>query len=180
MRDEDVRLLLMQGGSRAEQAFLQLTGQLERERDEARAVLADHLEGKGQSWLAQLAGRRAYLYQSLRPLAQYCVVCGVDPYHGRECTHAELLRVTGGDVETQRQVDAAHEAARRERPTLDGVSIRPVPDSMFGIEPTSYSHWANSPAVELRAQLVDTFRAMGLVSSRDFADVVNPPTGDDE
>ena len=106
---------------------------LRRELAETRAVLSDVLEARGESWLAQLAGRREELLTQLgyaERLGDYevCSSChDIDPaergsyengLHVAKCPLASLLRVTGGDVETQRQVDAAHEAALHDRRVL--------------------------------------------------------------
>lgn len=84
----------------------------QRDLAEARAILRDLLEERGESWLAQLADRRGYLYQSLRP-HDICPVCSSAArlVCSPRCSHALNLRIVGGSEETQRQVDAAHEAA---------------------------------------------------------------------
>ena len=90
---------------------------------EARAVLADVLEDRGESWLAQLAGRRAELLEWLKCGEERTLDCGCDDafyppawtkVHFRECKLGAFIRLVGGPEETQRQVDAAHEAALME------------------------------------------------------------------
>ena len=94
------------------------------ERDQLRAMLSDALEtetSQPSSWLSQLAGRRGDLLTHLRAGEcvgdfEACFSCERGDYqnhstHQCECGLAELLRIVGGPEETQRQVDAAHEAA---------------------------------------------------------------------
>jgi hypothetical protein len=81
---------------------------------EARAVLADLLEERGESWLAQLVGRREELEMCLTTAGHpdhvgHTPECGITCMRG--CRRAAMARIVGGDVETQRQVDAAHAVA---------------------------------------------------------------------
>lgn len=88
-------------------------------------VLRDALEqrtGGASEWLAQLAMRRAELLGFLRRAARrFEWVEGGAIDHdaancsqeccGRHCPQANMLRIVGGSEETQRQVEAAHDAA---------------------------------------------------------------------
>lgn len=95
---------------------------LETELAETKAVLADLLEQRGESWLAQLMGRREELRSSLWHTE--CLVCGGGDFlHERECRVAELMRIVGGPEETQRQVDASHEAALNLAPVAGPYAV---------------------------------------------------------
>lgn len=84
---------------------------LERQLADTRAILSDLLSERGESWLAQLVGRQSDVLGAMSPTPG-CLVCnGYDWAHNRLCTVAEMRRAVGGPLETQRQVDAAHEAA---------------------------------------------------------------------
>ena len=88
-----------------------------RERDDARAILSDLLTERGESWLAQLVGRR----EAIETFCRYhefgstndeaCSECGEFRAHDTQCELAAVLRAVGGELERQRQVDAAHAAA---------------------------------------------------------------------
>jgi len=99
---------------------------------EVRAVLDDMLHERGESWLAQLVGRRGLLMRTLGHLGgddnancRYCLVYG--GHHNRDCAIAKLLRAAGGERQTQRQVDAAHEAALRSQQIDDFVTLMTPP-----------------------------------------------------
>lgn len=83
--------------------------------DETSAVLLDLLHGRDQSWLAQLASYREYLFAVLSACGAFnggrCLTCFETSWHFRDCVTAYLLRVLGGEKEIQKQVDAAHEVA---------------------------------------------------------------------
>jgi len=99
---------------------------------ETKAVLADLLEQRGESWLAQLAGRRQQLADVLRRGGYRsdgdagCSECATEEerLHQRECHRGELARIVGGPEETQRQVDAAHEAALANGPGFNLETMR--------------------------------------------------------
>ncbi len=84
---------------------------------ETRAVLADICEDRGESWLAQLAGRREELCALMKLIVSHTRT----PIGGPASKTAELLRIVGGPEETQRQVDAAHEAALRSGEHLEDM-----------------------------------------------------------
>jgi hypothetical protein len=95
---------------------------VKRQLADARAILSDLLAERGESWVAQLVGRREDVMTALRaglhadpglPGGGRCVVCGCywDSAHDRDCHLATGLRIVGGSEETQRQVDGAHGAA---------------------------------------------------------------------
>lgn len=95
------------------------------ERDEARAVAADKREDLGFSWVPELVewlgtGNGCECWRS-RPRAP-------DSWnHDLECDAAAWARRIGGIEETQRQVDAAHEAALvedRQRTEMRGAAER--------------------------------------------------------
>jgi hypothetical protein len=86
----------------------------ETELAETRAILADLLEERGESWLAQLVGRREELACVVVSwtVEGFCRTCGTHQnMHTADCFRADLARIVGGAEETQRQVDAAHAVA---------------------------------------------------------------------
>lgn len=94
-----------------------LMTETQRQLADTRAILSDLLAERGESWLAQVATRRAELLEALREAEKVghdrtCARCDqARGTHSKTCSLGGLLRVIGGDLETQRQVDAEHEAA---------------------------------------------------------------------
>lgn len=91
---------------------------VERDLAEARALLGDLLEERGESWLAQLLPDRWELMKWFHAgeAGRLQCECELDDWmehgvHFVACGLARVMRIVGGPEETQRQVDAAHEAA---------------------------------------------------------------------
>lgn len=120
---------------------------MRRELAETCAILADLLEQRGESWLAQLMGRREELRNALASgeLTGYdnaCDDCGVSSVVGNNyshlaaCAHAALMRIVGGPDETQRQVDAAHGVALNLAPVAGPYAVNrwsSPPPRMIGL-----------------------------------------------
>lgn len=83
---------------------------VEKERDDALAVLSDMLEERGQKWVAEVVARRrdivAWLLYALDHARDIQVGPGQAP-----ASILALARLIGGPKETQRQVDEAHQEA---------------------------------------------------------------------
>lgn len=92
---------------------------LEATRDElarTRAILNDALHERLPEWLAEVAMRRAELFDHVGRARCYgqnntTEPCRMGLGHRPDCVLGQLLRIVGGPEETQRQVDAAHDFA---------------------------------------------------------------------
>lgn len=83
---------------------------VQRQRNEATAVLGDFLKERNLEWLNELLQDRGGV---VRLLGQQCT-CSSIPfpgYHDRTCKRGSILRLLGGEAEVKRQRDAAHEFA---------------------------------------------------------------------